>query len=95
MSQTRAINPSELNPAGKQELLLEVIGTMNVNELERLLHGLPWRVWPVAALGDFLLGIERSNTDLESEAWARAMVVKLETAGLHVLVTLWNKGTDR
>jgi hypothetical protein len=95
MSQASAIHHPASRPTDKRELLLEVIGTLNVNELEQLLHGLPWRVWPVAALGDFLLGIERSNTDLEPEAWARAMVVKLETAGLQVLATLWAKVANR
>ena len=91
MKQDSVIRPTEL----KHELLLEVIGVMNVTELGELLRGLPWRVWPVAALGDFLLGIERSNTDLEPEVWAREIVLKLESGGLHVLGTLWSKVADR
>ena len=91
MNQDSTVKHAEL----KHELLLEVIGAMNIAELRELLDGLLWRVWPVAAIGDFVLGIERSNTDLEPEVWAREIVLKLESGGLHVLGTLWSKVADR
>lgn len=91
MNQDSTVKHAEL----KHELLLEVIGAMNIAELRELLDGLLWRVWPVATLGDFLLGVELPITNPAPEVWAREIVLKLEAGGLHVLGTLWSKVTDR
>jgi hypothetical protein len=75
---------------GAAELLLEIIGPLDFNALERIHLGVPWRVWPaVASVGDFVLGLIVPGADPGQEVHARALVQKLERAGWQVLDASW------
>jgi hypothetical protein len=75
---------------GAAELLLEIIGPLDFNALERIHLGVPWRVWPaVASVGDFVLGLIVPGADSGQEVHARALVQKLERAGWQVLGASW------
>jgi hypothetical protein len=74
---------------GAAELVLEIIGPLDFNALENAHLGVPWRVWPVGTIGDFVLGLIVPSADPGPEVRAKELVSKLERAGWQVLGASW------